>query len=492
MVNKRATRPPASNVKTTSKKAMGSVVSPASASTGEESSSSLATRVPKATNMDEPAQATNFVVYENSESGLLKLPTEVKQRIWSLAVTVEDPVVPQQIRDKSNKFIWSKDQINKKTHAIEIGAVPQLAAVQLGRLFYTVNEFHFESGRHRGQSPVSTYLVAITEPRRKAIRNIKVKLQQQMSKSNGAQLFTMITACQGLQSLKLEFYSYWLGGIVPSTPDQLPGYKECLVAVQGLKSFSLGVEDLAPAYSSHAYGQAQHERAKKFCKELELLLKERMKLTRSKTYNLTKFRQAQIDAQLDVHGEGRLSDDKKPGLVSSRTRQQARNLDNMTADGTIPGRESPKYDLSGDLAWNVFAVEQSKEAVLDGIQSVEFLVKGGPPYYKYHVHPDKEEKFWEDVTILNSSNCRHRINDFYEKNPKAYGAQIVLGIWKLRKDDFDSDNKIKAQTEKRLQGTIDRQAKAEQKQAAEAAKAAKADKKALKALKMKNAKPSKG
>jgi hypothetical protein len=65
---------------------------------------------------------------------LLKLPTEVKQRIWSLAVTVEDPVVPQQIRDKSNKFIWSKDQINKKTHAIEIGAVPQLAAVQLGRV----------------------------------------------------------------------------------------------------------------------------------------------------------------------------------------------------------------------------------------------------------------------------------------------------------------------------------------------------------------------
>jgi len=68
---------------------------------------------------------------------------------------------------------------------------------------------------------------------------------------------------------------------------------------------------------------------------------------------------------------------------------------------------------------------------------------------------------------------------------------VVLGIWKLRKDDFDSDNKTKSQTEKRLQGTIDRQAKAEQKQAAEATKAAKADEKALKALKMKNAKPSK-
>ncbi|KAE9374546.1 hypothetical protein N431DRAFT_543840 [Stipitochalara longipes BDJ] len=494
MTNKKATRPRASKAETSSK-ATGSVIGSVSTSDPAAVESSPATAVLNATNMDEPSQVSDFVVYDNTESGLLKLPNEVKQRIWSLAVTVEEPIVPQQIRDKSNKFIWTKDQINKKTHAIEIGAVPQLTAVQLARLFYTVNEFHFKSG-HRSQSPVLTYLVAITEPRRKAIRNIQVRLPCQMSKSNGAQLFTMITACQGLQSLDLKFY--WSWGGVPTTPDQLPGFKECLVAVQGLKSFSIGLEEVNPAYGT-SFFSAQYERAKSLCKELEPLLKERMTMARSKTYNLTKFRQAQIDAQLDVHGEGRLSEDKKPGLVSSRTRQQVRSLDHMAADGTIPGRESPKYDHNGDLTWNVTSVEQPKEAVLDGIQSVEFLVKTGPLYNKYRVQTGRREKFWEDVTVLNSSNCRHRINDFYEQNPKAYGAQIVLDIWKLREVESGSEEKTKLQTEKRLEATILRQAKAGQKeadeaarQAREAAKAAKADKKALKAKKVKKAKPVKG
>jgi hypothetical protein len=148
-------------------------------------------------------------------------------------------------------------------------------------------------------------------------------------------------------------------------------------------------------------------------------------------YNLTKFSQAQMEAKLDVHGEGRLSEDKKPGQISSRTRQQVRNVEKMTADGTIPTRVSPKYDLNGDLTWLINAVEESREAVLDGIQSVEFYVEGGPSrndnnnWGRFYVLDGKEEKekFWEDVTTLSSLNCRWRILDFYEKNPKAFGAQ---------------------------------------------------------------------
>ncbi len=85
-----------------------------------------------------------------------------------------------------------------------------------------------------------------------------------------------------------------------------------------------------------------------------------------------------MEAKLDIHGEGRLSEDKKPGQISSRTRQQVRNVEKMTADGTIPNRVSPKYDLNGDLTWVISAVEESREAVLDGIQSVEFYVQGSP------------------------------------------------------------------------------------------------------------------
>ena len=289
------------------------------------------------------------------------------------------------------------------------------------KLFYTVNEFHFGYSGYRNQPAALTYLVAITEPRRNAIQNIKVPWVYS-SKVAGAQYFTLITACLGLQSLDLKLNRIW--GVPLSGGPGLPGFKECLVAVQGLKKLTVSLED----HLSGAGWEREKEQTERLCKQLEPLLKERMAMSRSKTYNLTKFRQAQLVAKLDVHGEGRLSKDKKPGQVSSRTRQQVRNVDNMTADGTIPPRDSPKYDLNGDLAWVITAIEQSREAVLEGIQSVEFLVKGGPSYSgntweRFCVQEGKGEKFWEDVTVLNSPNCRHRINDFYEKNLKAYGAQ---------------------------------------------------------------------
>jgi hypothetical protein len=70
---------------------------------------------------------------DNSDSGLLKLPNEIKQRIFTLAVTVDEPIVPKQLRDKSNKFIWTKAQIDKKKHKYDVAAVPQLTAVQLAK-----------------------------------------------------------------------------------------------------------------------------------------------------------------------------------------------------------------------------------------------------------------------------------------------------------------------------------------------------------------------
>jgi hypothetical protein len=224
--------------------------------------------------------------------------------------------------------------------------------------------------------------------------------------------------------------------------------------------------------------------------------------------------QAQVAANLDVHGEGRLGEDKKPGQVSSRTRQQVRTLDKLSADGTIPERESPKYDLSGDLAWSISSIEKSREVVVDGSPSVEFLVKAGPSCSavsrRHQIQEGKVKKFWEDVATMNSLDCRWSINEFYEKNPKAYGAQskcsginvpiyidflssansplrlVVLDAWRLRDFEPGHDGKIKVLTENRLQSHIGRQAVAEKKRAEEAvrmareaAKAAKVDKKAL-------------
>lgn len=70
---------------------------------------------------------------DNNESSLLKLPNEIKQRIFTLAVTVDEPIISQQLRDKSNKFIWTDAQNDEKKHRYDVAAVPQLAAVQLAQ-----------------------------------------------------------------------------------------------------------------------------------------------------------------------------------------------------------------------------------------------------------------------------------------------------------------------------------------------------------------------
>jgi hypothetical protein len=133
-----------------------------------------------------------------------------------------------------------------------------------------VNEFHFQDTWYRDpQPPVLIYLVAITEPRRKAIRSIRVPWQFLMSRATAAQIFTLITACQGLQLLDIKLDSFF-----PSSPERLPGFKECLIAVQGLKKLTVTAED---GVSGGVTGQ-------EIRKNIESLLKERLTLPRSKTY----------------------------------------------------------------------------------------------------------------------------------------------------------------------------------------------------------------
>lgn len=67
--------------------------------------------------------------------------------------------------------------------------------------------------------------------------------------------------------------------------------------------------------------------------------------TRGKNFNLGMLQNARVSANLHVHGEGRLSDDKKPGIVSSRTRAATRNLQNLDVNGVLPKRDVPRYNL---------------------------------------------------------------------------------------------------------------------------------------------------
>ncbi len=137
-----------------------------------------------------------------------------------------------------------------------------------------VNDFHFQDTWCRDpQPPILIYLVAITEPRRNAIRSIRIPWQYLMPRATAAQIFTLITACQGLQILDIKLDSYF-----PSSPEKLPGFKECLIAVQGLKKLTINVAD------NSVYGSYGSTSGKELSKNLQPLLQERSSLPRSNTY----------------------------------------------------------------------------------------------------------------------------------------------------------------------------------------------------------------
>jgi hypothetical protein len=110
---------------------------------------------------------------------------------WTLAITVDESIKPIQIRDRSNKFIWSEaqDKPDKSGEmTVSIKEAPPLTVVALSQvcrtlyeevslthLFYKVNHFEFSvESNYRPIRAVSTitYLVALTTPRMKALRLI--------------------------------------------------------------------------------------------------------------------------------------------------------------------------------------------------------------------------------------------------------------------------------------------------------------------------------
>jgi hypothetical protein len=104
---------------------------------------------------------------------------------------------------------------------------------------------------------------------------------QRSSKATGAQVFTLITACQGLQSLDLQLY--WRVGNQTSASG-LPGFKESLVAIQGLKKLTVRVENMPTGYDGvGGYGISLHEKTKQLRDELENLFEEHLKKARSTT-----------------------------------------------------------------------------------------------------------------------------------------------------------------------------------------------------------------
>ncbi|RDW70058.1 hypothetical protein BP5796_08455 [Coleophoma crateriformis] len=367
-----------------------------------------------------------------NKPALLNLPAEVLDRILKYAVAFDGPIKPHQVCPKSNKFTWNDAQ--KHLCGELSAALPPLVAVQLssvckdlyllvstGHMFYEVNEFSF------GQSgDLVKYLMAITPDRMKAIRSLHCVWYQQGCKD----VFTSLAACSGLRKLDLVIQNGGGYGIIEQDLSKRAGFHDLVLAVRGLKTLTLTAAETF-MYTSQGFIQTPERKID----TLHPSLLEAIAKPRTSIWIPTgKLQSARQVANLDVHGEGRITGDRKPDTVSSRTRQQNyRTIDN---NGVLRPATLAKYSVSGMLAWDVIRILDSRSSIsMEGMPSIEFLVECYTAANLYSRFEDNREVFWEDVTMLDPVRTSLMIVEFFKEHRKAEGKEIVHSIWKNAYDE---------------------------------------------------------
>ncbi|KAK0099999.1 hypothetical protein ONS95_013183 [Cadophora gregata] len=253
-----------------------------------------------------------------------------------------------------------------------------------------------------------------------------------------------------------------------------------------------GLKELDIVFDDHPYRQGYNSvKMTAACNTFKDNMAYTLATERTGKYNLKVFRQAQEKARLDIDGEGRLSDDKKPGIVSSRTRSRVAKNKSHTPDGVLPPSDAPKYALDGTLAWYVKDVLDCRESSNDdGSTGIEFQldceVRGG--IYRRNYSEVRTEICWEDALVVGPLS-RDKIVTFYKNNPDKPGISIVRDEWLLQGDLHVDAQVNKTRSAKSvnyhhidgLEAIMKKKAKAEEAEKAEKAKEDKAKAKADKA-----------
>jgi hypothetical protein len=128
-------------------------------------------------------------------------------------------------------------------------------------------------------------------------------------------------------------------------------------------------------------------------------------------------------------------ENRKPGAkISTRTRSKVGLIPDE--DGVFPKPSTQRYDYNGELRLEVVEVLASR-ASSDDIFGVDFKVSVADPA-NYHWVPNpnagpghqiiKGVDAWENVSVLNSGLVRRQIAWFYQKDPGAYGMEMVEKI----------------------------------------------------------------
>lgn len=303
---------------------------------------------------------------------------------------------------------------------------------------------NFENVFSEFQDPLEllTYLVAITPERREAIESVIVhqRLSHGAYSENPEHSYRMLLSCKGLSKLKIVLHlrSYpWPTGL-----DGFPvGFQDLQKVVRGVKEVVL---ESCKNYSHIATAPTSF----KTLDQINAALQEAKTMNREEVSQslISRYAQkARTVANLDIDGEGRLGEDRKPTMVASRTRQQRRLLGNIDANGLLPTRDQQKYDMNGDFVWNIGQILDSRQSSDEtfGVETfgVDFLVKS---------YTGTVRETWENINVLNSFQAREHIVAFYRIKPAAYGKELVRDIWKVgNKASSDKDDKREERIKKK-------------------------------------------
>jgi hypothetical protein len=282
-------------------------------------------------------------------------------------------------------------------------------------LFYKHNEFDFDLF-----SDLHTYLVAITPARANAIQSLTIHWPEIWPGRHFQHALTMLSTCESLQNLTIWIY-------LPEKPsdhyyglDNYFGSHHSLVAIKGLKTFKIKYSTGNPndVWITNMWGGTISR--EKVSMELEDIGKElRAAVTQPRVaVSGSKIRAAQIASGLNIYGSGRLGSDKKPSIISSRTRGQLRKQETLDELGVLQlAANTSKFGAFGDLLWEVSEVTDSRE-LLDE--------ERGEAVEVYVTWSKDRSKSWEALDKIVNERNLYEVCKYYGKKSDAYNIRLAV------------------------------------------------------------------
>ncbi|KAI1639052.1 hypothetical protein F4809DRAFT_638941 [Biscogniauxia mediterranea] len=416
---------------------------------------------------------------KNSKLPFFQLSVEIRTMIYEYVVACAHPIRPQQVTQKSNKFVWGscdwkwidKDNIGSLSR-ISVPKGEPLMVTQLMKtcqhiywdltmhpVFYRVNKFVFE-----GPTIAHQFLAALTPERRKMMRKIIFNQGNGCVSSSGTilhqtpadrHLIVLLQDCTDLRSIEMMLrtkndetlqllvssiiqngtspdvmsplwkfpvaFQIWCGGIPVTIP--LDGNKQSQPpkwadALRNTPGYDIGREIISLVNEANHLIAAHNS---PLAAERERLRRAQVDTSPSKE----ELHKAIEAAGIDFPGEYRIHHVRSIGLndtVSRRTRAQVKAENNVTPWGTIK-KNIPKYNSEGILLWEYLPR-------ICGLRWNGLSIEVEVEWPRASLRDGRTS--WEEIHHLGNWDGLHRIRMFFSRMTRKYneGPEFIEQIEK--------------------------------------------------------------